>query len=267
MIYLARWAKHHRQGLVMWSPSSANALAGGTAPGVLPGTLPPEEHSHGKPSGPGSESVIQTGPAVVIGISPELRAQLDRWFGPEPEEGDGILPEEVREAAKNPFKEPSPEQESAIELSPEEQQRVQELAARDAEVRAHENAHVAAAGGLAGAPSYSYTVGPDGKRYAVGGSVKIDMSKERTPEETLAKAERIRAAAMAPAEPSAKDTSVASKASQMAADARSEIAREKRMEAQESTEDPNTQEKGPWTEVAEQTDGTPEPGSTLSHLA
>lgn len=115
---------------------------------------------------------------------------------------------------------------SADTLSEAEQRQVSELKARDREVRAHEMAHVAAGAGLVtrGA-SYTYQTGPDGQRYAIGGEVGIDTSPGRTPEETLAKAERIRAAALAPAEPSGQDRQVAAQASRMAGDARMEIAR------------------------------------------
>ena len=61
-------------------------------------------------------------------------------------------------------------------LSTEDQQRVAELAQRDAEVRAHEQAHKSAAGGHGGAISLSYETGPDGKRYAVAGEVPVDIS-------------------------------------------------------------------------------------------
>ena len=58
-----------------------------------------------------------------------------------------------------------PRSASGETLSKEEKQQAEELAARDREVRAHEAAHQAAGGNLAGAASFSYTTGPDGKRY------------------------------------------------------------------------------------------------------
>ncbi len=103
---------------------------------------------------------------------------------------------------------------------PAKQQESAELAARDREVRTHEAAHQAAGGGLAGAASFSYETGPDGKRYAVGGEVSIDMGSERDPAATIAKMQRVRAAALAPANPSAQDLAVASQASQIEAAAR-----------------------------------------------
>lgn len=99
---------------------------------------------------------------------------------------------------------------------------VEALRKRDAEVRAHEAAHAAAGGAQAGAPSFTYERGPDGRSYAVGGEVPIDMSPGRTPEETISKAQRIRAAATAPANPSAQDMRVAARAAAMEMAARLE---------------------------------------------
>lgn len=111
-------------------------------------------------------------------------------------------------------------------LSESELRQVRQLAERDREVRAHEMAHVAAGAGLVTRGArYTYQTGPDGQRYAIGGEVGIDTSPGRTPEESLAKAERIRAAALAPAEPSGQDRQVAAQAARMASDARMEIAR------------------------------------------
>ena len=100
-----------------------------------------------------------------------------------------------------------------------------ELQTRDQEVRAHELAHLAAAGGIAkGGPTFDYQRGPDGKLYAVSGEVQIDTSGvPGDPEATLQKAEQIQRAALAPAQPSAQDRSVAMAAAAMAAEARAEI--------------------------------------------
>jgi hypothetical protein len=114
------------------------------------------------------------------------------------------------------------------QLSEDELREVQEMKARDQEVRAHEAAHLAAAGQHArGGVSFTYANGPDGRRYAVGGEVSIDTSPvANDPQATLQKANTIRAAAMAPAEPSSQDRSVAAEATQMAAQARQDIATE-----------------------------------------
>lgn len=133
-----------------------------------------------------------------------------------------------------------PEKDAA--LSPEQLKEVEKLKARDREVRAHEMAHLAAAGGLAtSGASFSYQRGPDGVSYAVGGEVKIDTSSGSNPEETLRKAQIIRAAALAPAEPSGQDRAVAAKASQMEAQARAEQAAVERDEQEPSAEDEKVQ--------------------------
>jgi hypothetical protein len=108
-----------------------------------------------------------------------------------------------------------------------EQQQIRELQARDREVRAHEQAHAAVGGQYAGAPSYDFETGPDGRQYAVGGEVSIDVSEEETPEESLRKFQQVEAAALAPAEPSPQDFRVAAEARQGANEARAEIAQER----------------------------------------
>jgi hypothetical protein len=108
-------------------------------------------------------------------------------------------------------------------LTPEQKDVVSKLSARDNAVRAHEAAHQAAAGGLGGAASFSYETGPDGKRYAVGGEVPVSLRPGRTPQETIANAQTVRSAALAPADPSPQDLAVAAQASQMEAQARQEI--------------------------------------------
>ena len=99
-----------------------------------------------------------------------------------------------------------------------------ELKQRDREVRSHEQAHRNAGGDLVRGGGYEYQVGPDGRQYAIGGDVQIDTSPvSGDPEATLAKAERIRQAALAPAEPSQQDLRVAAQASAMAAQARADL--------------------------------------------
>jgi len=102
---------------------------------------------------------------------------------------------------------------------------VAELKATDARVRAHEAAHMAAAGGLAkGGPSFSYQQGPDGKAYAVGGEVSIDSGGvPGNPKASLAKARQIQQAALAPSDPSPQDRAVAAAAAAMAAQALGEL--------------------------------------------
>lgn len=98
------------------------------------------------------------------------------------------------------------------------------LKLRDTEVSAHERAHSSVGGQYAGSPNYSYKTGPDGVKYAVSGEVSIDTSRiAGDPQATLQKAQQIKAAALAPVEPSGQDRKVAAKADQMATAARSEL--------------------------------------------
>ncbi len=94
-------------------------------------------------------------------------------------------------------------------LSEGERALVEELAARDREVRRHEAAHVRVGGQYAGRPEFYFVTGPDGRRYATGGEVAIDVAPEREPVETIEKMEIVKAAALAPAEPSPADRRVA----------------------------------------------------------
>lgn len=127
------------------------------------------------------------------------------------------------------------------ELTEEEQQRVRELKQRDTEVRRHEQAHLASAGQYArGGANFEYERGPDGGRYATGGEVSIDVSKERTPEATLRKAAIVRRAALAPADPSPQDRRVAAQAARLETKARQEIAQQQRGASAEAGEEAPT---------------------------
>ncbi len=102
-----------------------------------------------------------------------------------------------------------------------------ELKARDREVRAHEAAHQSVGGQHAGAISYDYQRGPDGAQYAVGGEVSIDTSAvQGDPQATIEKMRVVRAAALAPAEPSPQDRAVAAQAMQIMLQAQSELSSE-----------------------------------------
>lgn len=111
------------------------------------------------------------------------------------------------------------------QLTEEEQKQIEELKSRDREVKNHEQAHITAGGSyVLGGATYDYQTGPDGKQYAVGGSVNIDTSPvDGDPEATIAKAQVVIKAALAPAEPSGQDQKVASAARQMMSEARKEL--------------------------------------------
>ncbi|WP_052941325.1 putative metalloprotease CJM1_0395 family protein [Chromobacterium subtsugae] len=108
-------------------------------------------------------------------------------------------------------------------LNDAQQKEVEDLKARDTDVRRHEAAHQAAGGALAGAASFTYQQGPDGKQYAIGGEVPIRLSQGNTPQETIQNAQTVRAAALAPSDPSGQDRAVAAEASQMEQQARTQL--------------------------------------------
>ena len=110
------------------------------------------------------------------------------------------------------------------QLSEKEREEVRQLQQREQKVKSHEQAHIAAGGKhVVGGANFDYKRGPDGELYAVGGEVSIDASKvPGDPEATIRKAQLIRRAALAPAEPSGQDRQVAAKSRQMEMEARQE---------------------------------------------
>lgn len=111
-----------------------------------------------------------------------------------------------------------------VQLSEAEQAQLVELSARDREVRAHEAAHANAGGRFAGSASFSYQRGPDGQNYAVGGEVAISTGTiAGDPQATIQKAQIVRRAALAPAQPSSQDRAVAAQAAALELAARNEL--------------------------------------------
>jgi len=80
---------------------------------------------------------------------------------------------------------------------------------KDAEVKTHEQAH-ASIGHTTSPISYNYQQGPDGKMYAVGGSVRLDTSIPDDPKAAAFKLDMIQKAASGVAHPSAADGAIAS---------------------------------------------------------
>jgi len=105
---------------------------------------------------------------------------------------------------------------------------VSKLKARDKDVVAHEAAHMAAGGAyVRGAASYTYQVGPDGKSYAIGGEVGVDVSAiPGDPHGTIEKMRAIQAAANSPDDPSGQDLAIASAAAKIEAAAQAQLDRE-----------------------------------------
>lgn len=139
------------------------------------------------------------------------------------EQVDPVSQTQEDEAAQE--KDQPSESDAGSGFTQEEKLLVEELQKVDTEVRAHEMAHIAAGGEyITSGATFSYQQGPDGKNYAVGGEVSIDTSTEPgDPEATLQKMQRVRAAALAPAQPSSQDIKVASNAASLTAKAMAEI--------------------------------------------
>ncbi len=156
--------------------------------------------------------------AAVLTGSPEDEVSL---LGQIAEDGNQAVPTEQRQSS------------AAVgtgigqELTDEEKQIVNELKRRDAEVRAHEHAHLAAAGQFAsGGIHFEYQKGPDGRQYAVGGEVSISMPSGSTPEESLRIARQVERAANAPASPSSAGRAIAAAARAKASEALREMSAE-----------------------------------------
>ncbi|MCL6589916.1 MAG: hypothetical protein K6U80_08185 [Firmicutes bacterium] len=173
-------------------------------------------------------------PGVILSLSPES-GKLMRNAGLASEQGK---PNEIN--IKNP------QNVSGRELTQAEQATIRKLQTRDLHVKIHEQQHLASAGPYAkGGPSYIYQTGPDGKAYAIGGEVQLDISPvPDNPEATIAKAQVIQRSALAPADPSGADRAIAAAASRMEAQARMELMKKAQ------TED-NSRESGPISGMKE----------------
>jgi len=178
-------------------------------------------------AGSGAESgadVVLSTPAQTIdegAVTSEQKQQAPLRSNEQPTSGDSdTLKSSSQESSS--LKSAAKEQQS-VTLSPEDQALVEQLQKRDREVRLHEQAHQSAGGRYTGSADYDYQRGPDGRNYAVGGEVSIDAGTTSNPAEAIQKAKQIRAAALAPAQPSAQDRRVAADAEQMIADAQQQL--------------------------------------------
>jgi hypothetical protein len=168
------------------------------------------------------------------GDAPDQDVQVDV------EQGEGVRLDEISQAGGNEDQVEGSEGGTKVEelekpiseLTDAEKEQLRKLKERDREVRAHEQAHKNAAGPyVRGGPYYTYQRGPDGRRYAIGGSIVLDTSPvPGDPEETIRKARTIRRAALAPADPSAQDRKIAQEAAKMEREAREELREEKMAE-------------------------------------
>lgn len=219
-----------------------------------------EQSSNSAPSKPAEEKAEEKSPARVsdpvvvkptnIGGGSAIAAQVE-----------ASRPDADKVTEESPEK--SGDDTDAAGLTEEERAQVKKLAARDREVRAHEAAHQAVGGQYAGAATFTFQSGPDGRRYAVGGEVPIDISTiPGDPDATIRKLRTVRRAALAPAEPSAQDRSIAATAEAgvraAQADKRAEAVEERRDSA------PSTALSQPSGEVESREAGTVKTGSENS---
>ncbi len=123
-------------------------------------------------------------------------------------------------------------------LSSEEQREVQRLQRRDQEVRAHEQAHARAGGvHVRGGVQLSSSTGPDGRRYVAEGEVSVDLSAERTPEQTVSKMSQLQSASLAPANSSGADRAVASLAARLERDAQAQVSELEQLDQESQVEE------------------------------
>ena len=178
------------------------------------------------PSATGFTTLTPTSPAPSAqppAATPESQTALTPV--PAPTDQVDISPEGKKAAATaKDAKKSDSKATGGQNLSQEQQEEVASLQKRDREVRQHEQAHLSQAGPYAqGGPSFSYERGADGKNYAVGGEVSIDVSKEKTPEATISKMRVVQRAALAPVDPSSADRAIAAEAAVMEAQAQREL--------------------------------------------
>ncbi|WP_163835867.1 putative metalloprotease CJM1_0395 family protein [Spartinivicinus ruber] len=184
------------------------------------------------------------------------------------EDGEGQSSQQIQQQPSQPIQEQQEQAQQQQQIEKQQQQLkeqqdlavIQQLAKRDREVRAHEQAHQAVGGRYAGAASFTFERGPDGVAYAVGGEVPINTGAvANNPEATIQKAQTIRRAALAPAQPSAQDRTVAAQATQLELQARQELAiqQQEKVEAAEVERQAEAEEVA-TTEQAEPTNSTSE---------
>lgn len=136
----------------------------------------------------------------------------------------GVEKDESSNQANNENQQQSGNKDST-QLSTDERAQLSELKAADSKVRAHEAAHQSGPAASGGA-SFTYEKGPDGVMYAVAGEVPVRIEGGSTPEESISNLQGVISTAMAPADPSPQDISVASQARVMMMQAQQELAQE-----------------------------------------
>lgn len=114
---------------------------------------------------------------------------------------------------------------------------IKRMKAWEAHVIAHERMHMLAGGGMVGAPSYVYKMGPDGKAYITGGEVTLYVPKAASLEGSEASLSKLKAAALAPLDPSPKDMAAAAMATSIIERVRKMIHKKQMTEAYEKSQE------------------------------
>lgn len=142
-----------------------------------------------------------------------------------------LLAQDVVEKQDNASKEQLPREEK-LQL-PEVKQEIKDLMTTEREVVAHEQAHKAVGAGVTGPISYTQEQGPDDQLYITGGEVSIQAPPTNSLDEKLQVLEKVRQAALAPANPSPQDLRVAASATAQIQAVRSELNLEEANELEE----------------------------------
>lgn len=180
----------------------------------------------------GEESRELKGSPLQAVEAPAQPARAENRRGPDERPAEVEERERLRDPRRESQQQASQEQAAEQRQQEQDRRQIEQLAARDREVRAHEQAHAAVGGQYAGAPQFTFKRGPDGLNYAVAGEVKISTGAvANDPEATIAKAQQIRRAALAPSEPSPQDRRVAAEAVQLELNARAQLQELRREEA------------------------------------
>ena len=108
-------------------------------------------------------------------------------------------------------------------LDPDQYDMVKRLEHIEREVIMHENAHQATGGSAVGAASYQYTMGPDYRYYATGGSVEYNLPINATPESMIRAFKGLKRSAMSSNDSSGQDRNMAAMAEAKIQDIKEQI--------------------------------------------
>lgn len=111
--------------------------------------------------------------------------------------------------------------------------KINKLKQWEAHVISHERMHMMTGGSYVSAASYTYTYGPDGRRYIAGGEVNFKLPVGASMESGIAALRKLKAAATAVADPSAADLQAAAMAGSIESSVINQLIRKQAKEAYE----------------------------------